>query len=113
MMKKEMMAKRAAVIVTIIFCGFMAGALPASAKTVEIKDVRYNVNFTMVDNLKGFTGKKVSLHLESGKTFTGSVKEVANNYVHLEKLEGKEFFDALIRIEDISAIDTRFREFQP
>jgi hypothetical protein len=30
----------------------------------------------------------------------------------LEKLDGKDHFDALLRIENISAIDTRFRNIQ-
>ena len=48
----------------------------------------------------------------SGKTLTGVVKEVGNHLIHLEKLSGKEYFDALIRIENISAIETRFRMLQ-
>ena len=51
--------------------------------------------------------------LDSGKTFVGIVKEVGNHLMWLEKLEGKEFFDALIRINSITAIDTRFRDLKP
>lgn len=40
------------------------------------------------------------------------VKDIGNQLVHLEKLEGKEFFDALIRTEEICAIETRFRTMQ-
>jgi hypothetical protein len=32
--------------------------------------------------------------------------------MHLEKLDGKDYFDALLRIDNISAIDTRFRDIQ-
>jgi hypothetical protein len=32
--------------------------------------------------------------------------------MHLEKLEGKDYFDALLRIENIIAIDTKFRDIQ-
>jgi hypothetical protein len=52
----------------------------------------------------------VVVTLNSGKTFTGNVKDVGNHLLHLEKLEGKEYFDALIVIQDISAVDTRFRK---
>jgi hypothetical protein len=40
------------------------------------------------------------------------VKGVGDHLVHLEKLAGKEHFDALIRIDRIDAIDARFRQIQ-
>ena len=92
---------------------FMA-SLEAVAKTevVPIEGVGYKVNFSLQDNLKSLIGKKVYVTLNSGKTFAGFIKEVGDHLLHLEKLDGKEYFDALIRIEDISAIDTRFRDIQ-
>jgi hypothetical protein len=42
----------------------------------------------------------------------GVVKEVGDHLVHLEKLDGKEYFDALIRVESINAMDARFRDVQ-
>ncbi len=91
-----------------IFC------LPAAvmAKSVAIEGISYNVNATMTDNLKLLVGKKVHISLDSGATFAGTVKKVGQHLLHLEKLEGKDFYDALIRLKDITAIDTRFREFQ-
>jgi len=80
-------------------------------KVVPIKGISYNVNASLTDNLKSFTGKKVNITLNSGKTFGGIVKKVGDQLVHLEKINGKDYFDALIRIEDISALDARFREF--
>jgi small nuclear ribonucleoprotein (snRNP)-like protein len=82
----------------------------AKTKVVAIKGISYNVKSSLADNLKSLIGKKVYVTLDSGKTFTGFVKEVGNHLMHLEKLEGKDYFDALIRIENISAIDTRFRD---
>ena len=76
------------------------------------EEISYNVNSSLAENLKSFLGKKVDITLDSGKTFAGFVKEVGNQLVHLEKLDSKDYFDALIQIENISAIDTRFRGFQ-
>lgn len=84
----------------------------AKAKVVAVEGVSYNVDASMADNLKSFIGKKVYVTLDSGKTFAGVVKAVGNHFIHLEKLDGKDFFDALIRIEDIGAIDARFRNMQ-
>ena len=84
----------------------------AASKVAEVDGVAYNVSHSMVDNLKALKGKKVSVTIDSGKVMAGSVKEVGELLLHLEKLEGKDYFDALIRIEEISAIDTRFREIK-
>jgi hypothetical protein len=54
----------------------------------------------------------VSVTIVSGKTLSGFVKEVGIHLIHLEKLEGKDYFDALIRIENISAIEAMFRNYQ-
>ncbi len=40
---------------------------------------------------------------------TGIVKEVKNGLVHLEKLSQKEFYDGLVSIDKIVAIETRVR----
>ena len=84
----------------------------AKSKVVAIEGMSYNVNSSMLDNLKSLVGKKVSVTTVSGKTFTGFVKKVGTHLVHLEKLEGKDYFDALVRIENISAIEAMFRNYQ-
>jgi small nuclear ribonucleoprotein (snRNP)-like protein len=84
----------------------------SKSKVVAIEGVSYNVNSSLADNLKSLIGKKVYVALDSGKTLAGFVKEVGNDLMHLEKLDGKDYFDALIRIENICAMDTRFRDFQ-
>lgn len=100
-----------AILLTVtIFMFPMKGE--AKSKVVAIKGVSYNVNSSLMDNLKSLIGKKVYVSLNSGKTLIGFVKEVGNHLMHLEKLEGKDYFDALIRIEYIIAIDTRFRKLQ-
>jgi hypothetical protein len=76
------------------------------------EQIAYHVNASLSDNLKSLLGKQVYVTLDSGKTFAGFVKEVGDYLLHLEKLQDKDYFDALIIIESISAIDTRFRGFQ-
>ena len=84
----------------------------AKQEVVAIEGMSYNVDASMTDNLKSLLGRKVSLTTVLGKTFSGVVKEVGNHLIHLEKLEGKEFYDGLILIEDISAIEAMFRNYQ-
>lgn len=83
-----------------------------AAEVVPIEGVAYNVQLSMSDNLKSFIGKKVMATLASGSSFSGKVKEVGEHFMHIEKLDGKDFFDALIRIDSIVAIDAKFRDFK-
>ncbi len=99
----------AGLLVLCVVVVAMSTRATAQSRTAEIEGAGYNVNAAMIDNLKPLVGKKVYITLDSGKIIAGSVKAVGGQLVHLEKIEGKEFFDALIRLEKISAIDTRFR----
>ena len=114
-MKKSKMVGFAGLALAILFTVtiFMLPAeAEAKSEVVAIEGVSYNVNSSLADNLKSLVGKKVCVSLDSGKTFIGFVKEVGNHLMHLEKLEGKDYFDALLRIENIIAIDTKFRDIQ-
>jgi len=101
-------------LVAGLICVLAVLALPSgllAKDAAEAEAVSYNVKAGMQDNLKSLTGKRIYVTLAAGNTMAGTVKDVGNNLLHLEKLDGKEYFDALIRIESISAIDTRFRNF--
>jgi small nuclear ribonucleoprotein (snRNP)-like protein len=100
-----------AVLFLVVFFTLPMEAV-AKPKVVAIEGMSYNVNSALSDNLKSLVGKKVSVTIASGKTITGFVKEVGIHLIHLEKLEGKDYFDALIRIENISAIEAMFRNYQ-
>ncbi len=115
MMKRSKMVGSVVLALAILFyvtIFMLPTEAEAKSKVVAIKGISYNVNSSLADNLKSLIGKKVYVSLDSGKIFTGFVKEVGNHLMHLEKLVGKDYFDALIRIENISAIDTRFRDVQ-
>jgi hypothetical protein len=115
MWNKSKMLRSIEITLTLLFCiAFLA--LPAEveggAKVVTIEGMSYNVNSSMEDNLKSLLGKKVYVTLDSGKTLAGFVKEVGNHLIHVEKIEGKDFFDALIRIESVIALEAKFRDFK-
>lgn len=97
-----------AVLFSLLFLG-----LQAEAKSiVPIEGSKFDVSVSMKDNLKLFTGRDVFIHLRSGKTLQGYVKAVGNDFVHLEKLAGRDFYDAFIRTEDISAMEAKFRDMK-
>jgi len=112
--KARILSSAGITIVILVFtlCFMLPTDVGAKSKVVAIEGMSYNVDSSLTDNLKSLSGKKVYVTLDSGKILSGSVKNVGNHLIHLEKLSGKEYFDALIRIEDISAIDAKFRDYQ-
>ena len=115
MRKKAKIQSSTGIMIAVLFL-VVFFALPAQveakSKVVAIEGMTYNVNSSMEDNLKLLIGKKVIVSCVSGKTLSGFVKKVGNHLIHLEKLGGQEFFDALIRIENICAVEAQFRKIQ-
>jgi hypothetical protein len=55
-------------------------------------------------------GQRVILRLHCGEEMTGTVSKVGEWVVHLSALSGREFYDAAIRLDQISAVIVRVRE---
>jgi len=100
-------------VVTVFCCLLLVlSSTPLSAQTVAVKGVSFNVGSTLKDNLDSLVGKDIFVGLRSGKVYQGYVKAVGNGLLHLEKIAGKDFYDALIRLDDISAVEVKFRDFK-
>ena len=91
---------------------FFAAEVQAQKKLTDLEGVKFDIGSSFADNIKAFAGKDIYIHLKSGKIIQGYVKSVGNGLLHLEKITGKDFYDALIKIEDISAIEAKFREMK-
>jgi hypothetical protein len=86
---------------------------PAQARSLNVVEgAGFSVSGSIADNLKTYVGKDVVIYLRSGKYFQGQVKAIGDQLMHLEKIAGKDFYDALIRIEDITAVEAKFREMK-
>lgn len=59
--------------------------------------------------LKDRGGKAVTVILTSGTEITGTVGDVKDGSVVLKQLAGKDFYDALVNIEDIAALEMKVR----
>lgn len=61
--------------------------------------------------LSQFVGKPVKIVLKSGHELSGTVTKVAgnqpNSLLHLSSLTGAEFYDAVVRVDDIAAVVIR------
>ena len=84
----------------------------ASNDIVPVPGKQYRVDLPLLENLRGLRGKRVTLHLDNGEQINGRIKEVHRNLLHLENLRQREFMDALIRMDRISAVETQFRAYQ-
>ncbi len=79
-------------------------ALCASSLSAMAKDE------VMANVLKEREGKNVTVVLMSGTEITGKVSNVGNNTARLSEISGKEYFDAVIDLDDVSAVIFRARD---
>ncbi len=101
-----------AVLALIMIFGVNSFTAPRSFSAGEegIKEAAgFDVNTSMMENLVRLKGKSLTLTLSSGQTITGIVSEVKGNLLHIAKLSQKEFYDALVAIDHIAAVETKVR----
>lgn len=94
-------------VMAITLCLVSAMAVPALAATGEKPVV--DAMKSMEDNLVALAGKTVTLHLSNGSTLTGKVAEVSKHHLRVAEISGKEYFDALVRVDAIVALEVRAR----
>lgn len=88
-------------------CCFAATATTASAEEMKLE---LKASTTMREVLWENTGKRVALRLASGEEIEGTVTMVGNSLAHISKLAGKEFYDAVVSLDKISAVRIRMRD---
>lgn len=66
-------------------------------------------NYTIKDVLIKLRAKEVYVLLKSGKEYYGIIMNVGQHCVALEQKGNRSFFDAIIRIDDISAVEIQVR----
>lgn len=105
-MKKTL---RTVLLLTLIVSGSVAAPeFSSAAETPEVAP-QLNVGIPLAENLTSLKGKTVTVTLSSGQAFSGAVKDVKNGLLHLERLPQKDFFDAIIVMDKISAVEVRVR----
>lgn len=84
--------------------------VPAVGVLAEEAAFTLKAGGTMREVLSEYTGKKVVLRLESGDEIEGTVTMVGNSLLHIAKLSGREFYDAVVSIDKIIAVRMRVRD---
>jgi len=67
-------------------------------------------NYTIKDILIKLRTKEAYILLKSGKEYYGIIMTVGQHCVALEQKGKRSFFDAIILIEDISAVEVQVRD---
>ena len=91
--------------VIAISCLALTPNLHAEEAKLEIK-----ASTTIKNVLVERVGKKAILRMQSGADIDGTVSMVGNSVVHISKLTGKDFYDAVVNIDQISAVLVQERE---
>jgi hypothetical protein len=96
--------KRMVVVFIGVFCFMFSQHLFAQESKFEL-----NKASAVKDILIEHVGKRISIKLDGGEELEGIVTKVGDPLVHISKLSKRDFYDALIRIDRISAIIVRAR----
>lgn len=83
---------------------FSTGAAAEEPK-YELKSAAVTIKDVLSEN----TGKRVIIRMETGENIEGTVTKVGELVVHITKLSGKDFYDAVVRIDRISAVIFKVR----
>ncbi|MBF0345026.1 MAG: hypothetical protein HQL06_12455 [Nitrospirae bacterium] len=89
----------------LIICMAGFGAVYAADNKYELKQAA-----VIKDILSERMGKRVILKMDSGEALEGTVVTVGDQVVHLSKLAGKDFYDAIVRIDKINSVVYKARE---
>jgi hypothetical protein len=89
-----------AVLLSAIGAARAAGEEPAFSvgKNMAVRDV-----------LSAQVGKPVVLRLRAGEEIGGKVQTVGDQVVHLSEVAGRDFYDAVVRLDGVDAVLVRVR----
>jgi hypothetical protein len=91
---------------------FLLG-VPSSALAQPAGDAAaLNASQSMGDNLRRLSEAKktVELVLRNGKSYQGKLGAVGDHAVVVSQIAGREFFDALVLIDEVVAVEVRVRD---
>jgi hypothetical protein len=96
---------KALVLASLLGIAPFLGPAPAAAQ-----DAQLEVNADAIKvNLERQVGKRVRLRLISGQDVEGTVVAVGTAGVHVGRLAGMDFYDAVVRLDQIAAVIVRVR----
>lgn len=91
--------------------GVVAG-LGLWSATVVLAESPFNANASLKDNLKALLAAKkaATVVLKNGATYQATIGTVGDHFVVLTEPQGKSYFDVLVPIDEIAALEARARD---
>ena len=90
--------------VAVLLTGLIAIAAPAA-----MADDAFKAGTTIRNLLTDSVGKRVGVRLDSREELEGTVTAVGDQLVQISKLAGRDYFDAYVSIDRISAVILKTR----
>ena len=96
----------------ILFALMFTGSPMVFVSKAAAEEAKFEVkaNETMREVLAERTGKRVTLRMQNGEDIEGTIVLVGNGLVHVSKLANKDFYDAVVNIDRISAVIIKVRD---
>ena len=94
-------------LMLVVFCLVVyVPSVSAAGQKYEMKSVSATVKDILLENI----GKTVILQMDTGVNMEGIVSKVRKIVVHISNISGGEFYDAVVRIDKISAVLFKVRD---
>lgn len=91
----------------VVLAGLLAASMSLSVVPfafAEEKKMEINTSQSVKQILDSFAGKRVTVKTDAGESIEGTVTSVGDHVVHISKLSGKDYYDAVVVIQRISAV---------
>lgn len=83
--------------------------VPVAQATDDESKLELKAGTTFKQLLNDHLGKRVVIQMAAGEQLQGTVVSVGDQLVHIAKVEGRDFYDAVIRLDHISAVQLMVR----
>ncbi len=98
------------ITLAVVALAFATGASAQQAPAGEERKMVFEEQDSMPAVLKRLEGKTVRLRLAgSGEDVVGKLQKVGKELAHISDLSGREFFDAVVRIDQVAAVSVQVR----
>jgi hypothetical protein len=87
--------------VLVLFCvAVYVPNIPAAGQIYELKSGSSTIKDVLIENV----GKRLIMQMDTGVNMEGIVSKVGDNLVYVANISGGEFYDAVVRLDKISAL---------
>lgn len=98
--------KKMLMVAVVIVALFSAVQIAAEAD----EGADFNAFIGIRENLLLNVGKRVAVRITAGEAIEGTIVKVGDHAVQLSKLSGRDYYDAIVRIDRIEAIIFKARQ---